>query len=206
MGNTANGKFDWGRLLILAGILCMIAAGLWYGVLMHREDKAGQQAAELLEAIVRVREETRGQGQYDKVETIVVQGQTADKERSLADVFATVEIASLGLKVPVLDQWSMEDLSIAPCRYSGSVDQNDLVLLGHNYEGHFGALKNVQIGAPVQMDLMDGTQVRYVVKEVFVIEPAEREKVEQSGYPLTIFTCTPGGQARLVIYCDRSTE
>lgn len=206
MGNTANGKLDWGKLLFFVGIVCMIAAGIWYGALMYREAKAGQRAEALLEAVVSLREETQDQMQYDKVETVVLQGGSVDKEEILMDVFAILEIPSLGIKVPVLDQWSMEALGSAPCRYSGTIEQNDLVLLGHNYEGHLGALKLVQPGAVVQLELMDGSQVRYEVKETFVIEPMEREKVEQSGYPLTIFTCTPGGQARLVVNCERIAE
>lgn len=203
MENTANRKLDRGRMLILIGAVCTIAAGIWYGILMYREAKAGQQAEELLKAITIVQEEMQKQEQYDEVETVVVQGRTLEKEQLLTDVFAIMEIPTLGIKVPVLDQWSMESLGVAPCRYSGTIEQNDLVLLGHNYEGHLGALKHVQPGAVVRLERMDGAQTRYEVKEAIVIEPTEREKVEQSGYSLTIFTCTPGGQARLVVNCER---
>ena len=49
-----------------------------------------------------------------------------------------LELQPLGLSLPIISQWSYPGLRIAPCRYTGSAYQNDLVIAAHNYTSHFG--------------------------------------------------------------------
>ena len=49
------------------------------------------------------------------------------------ECIGTLEIPSLGLKFPVISEWSDEKLKKAPCRYSGSAYLNNLIIAGHNY-------------------------------------------------------------------------
>ena len=44
-----------------------------------------------------------------------------------------LELQPLGLSLPIISQWSYPGLRIAPCRYTGSAYQNDLVIAAHNY-------------------------------------------------------------------------
>lgn len=110
-------------------------------------------------------------------------------------------IPSLGLELPVMSDWSYPQLRIAPCRYSGSVASKDLVIAAHNYSRHFGSIKDLEAGDSVYFTEMDGTVTSYEVEEVDVLNPTAVEEMTDSGFPLTLFTCTYGGQSRVTVRC-----
>ena len=60
-----------------------------------------------------------------------------------------VEIPALGLKLPVMSEWDYTRLRVAPCRQFGSSRTDDLVIAAHNYENHFGRLKELSEGDTV---------------------------------------------------------
>lgn len=112
-------------------------------------------------------------------------------------------IPKLGLRLPVMTAWSYPRLRIAPCRYTGTMKGEDLVILAHNYAAHFGGLKNLNPGDSVTYTDMDGTTYTYEVALLDVLNPTAVEEVTESGYALTLFTCTYGGASRVTVYCDR---
>lgn len=61
-----------------------------------------------------------------------------------------LELPTLDLSLPVMSQWSYPRLRIAPCRYWGNAYDDTLVILAHNYDRHFGRIKNLAIDDPVQ--------------------------------------------------------
>ena len=117
-----------------------------------------------------------------------------------------LEIPALGLRLPVMDDWDYTRLKIAPCRYQGSVGQGNLVLLAHNYETHFGRLRELQPGDEIDFTDTAGHVHRYQVKEGLIVDPADVHKVTANGCPLTLFTCTPGGEMRYSVRCTEITE
>lgn len=58
-------------------------------------------------------------------------------------------VPSLSLSLPVMSEWSYDNLKIAPCRYQGSAYKEDLIVAGHNYRKHFSPLKTLPIGAEI---------------------------------------------------------
>ena len=56
-----------------------------------------------------------------------------------------LRIPTLGLELPVLNEWNYDLLQMAPCRYSGDVETDDLILMGHDYQSHFGKLEELQV-------------------------------------------------------------
>lgn len=112
-------------------------------------------------------------------------------------------IPDLGLELPIMTDWSYPQLKIAPCRYMGTVKGNDLVLLAHNYNKHFGKLKNLTTGALVTFTDVDGETTQYEVVSLVTLQPTDVEKVTTNDYDLTLFTCTYGGRTRVTVYCDR---
>ena len=113
-----------------------------------------------------------------------------------------LSIPVLGLELPVMAEWDYERLKIAPCRYYGTVRGEDLVLLAHNYRSHFGALSRLQEGDEVVFVDMDKETTVYAVAAMDVVEAAAVEEVIAGDFDLTLFTCTYGGQNRIVAYCD----
>ena len=101
-----------------------------------------------------------------------------------------------------MSDWSYPQLRIAPCRYYGSVGTEDLIIAAHNYSRHFGNIKNLLPGDEVYFTEMDGTVTAYEVAETDTLNPAAVEEMTDSGYALTLFTCTYGGQSRVTVRCS----
>lgn len=115
-----------------------------------------------------------------------------------------ISIPSLSLDLPVMSTWSYEQLDIAPCRYHGSTKTDDLVIAAHNYIRHFAPLKNLLPGDEVYFTDMDGKITAYAVAEVDTLNPTAVEEMTDSGFALTLFTCTYGGQSRVTVRCDKA--
>ena len=113
----------------------------------------------------------------------------------------TLCIPVIDLELPVMDSWSYPQLKTAPCRYDGSVYLNNMVIAAHNYTGHFGRLKNLQLGDAVIFTDIDGNVFNYKVSKMETIVPSAVEEMKNGNYDLTVFTCTVGGQTRVTVRC-----
>ena len=116
-----------------------------------------------------------------------------------------VEIPILGLKLPVMSEWDYTRLKVAPCRQFGSSRTDDLVIAAHNYESHFGRLKDLSAGDTVIFTDMEGIVNTYCVEKIETLNPNEVDAVQNSGYDLVLYTCTKGGQTRVTVFCNRET-
>ena len=114
-----------------------------------------------------------------------------------------VEIPTLGLKLPVMAEWDYTRLQIAPCRQFGSTRTDDLVIAAHNFESHFGRLKELTGGETVIFTDMDGVVSTYSVTRLETLNPNSVEAVQNSGHDLVLYTCTKGGKTRVTVFCDR---
>ena len=119
------------------------------------------------------------------------------------EYIGVLSIPSLGLELPVLAQWNYPDLKTAPCRYAGSLYQDNLIICAHNYDAHFGRLKTLQTGDEVTFVDMDENVVGYKVVEMEILKPTNIEEMEGGDWDLTLFTCTKGGRTRVTVRCVR---
>ena len=188
-----------GKGLIFTGLL-LIAAALFltgYNLFdqMRAQRSAAQAAAQLTEQLPQI-------SQTDVPDYLL----TPEMEMPVetidgVDYVGVLRIPALALELPVINQWSYPLLKIAPCRYSGSAYQNNLVLCAHNYASHFGNLKNLHIGDAVTFTDMDGNLFTYQVAELETLPPQATEEMENGDWDLTLFTCTVGGQSRVTVRC-----
>lgn len=120
-----------------------------------------------------------------------------------------IMIPKLGTELPVMDGWSYEGLKYSPCRYSGSVQDDDIVIAAHNYSSHFGNIRDLVQGDEVDFIDCSGTVHRY---EVIYSEEIDGYNVEQmlrrqdGEWDMTLFTCTLSGQSRVTVRLERIKE
>ena len=114
-----------------------------------------------------------------------------------------LSLPALELDLPVMSSWSYPKLKIAPCRYSGSIRGEDLVIMAHNFYNHFGRISQLEVGDRVSFTDMDAGVTEYVVVGMDVLEPTAVEVVTAGDFDLILFTCTYGGGSRVTVYCDR---
>ena len=182
-----------GVILISLGAVLILAALLLFLYNRGEDRRAGQEAESLLEdARSAMAADTDPEPQEELAEEITY------------DYAGVIAIPDLSLELPVIDQWNYDRLKAAPCRQSGAAPDGDLVIAAHNYKSHFGYLDRLQPGASVIFTDMEGTVYRYVVEEIRRLEPEDAEDVSSvfsSEYPLVLYTCTPGGKARVAVFC-----
>ena len=182
-----------GVILISLGAVLILAALLLFLYNRGEDRRAGQEAESLLEdARSAMAADTDPEPQEELAEEITY------------DYAGVITIPDLSLELPVIDRWSYDRLKVAPCRQSGAAPDGDLVIAAHNYKSHFGYLDRLQPGASVIFTDMEGTVYRYAVEEIRQLAPEDAEDVSSvfsSEYPLVLYTCTPGGKARVAVFC-----
>ena len=134
---------------------------------------------------------------YERVPGIEMPGEKVNGH----EYIGTLSIPSLGLKVPVQRNWSYENLSVSPCRYSGSAYAGNLAIIAHTY--HFGKLSSLALAATITFTDMENNVFRYVVREKNTISPNDANEIAHSDYDLTLVTCTLSGTKRVAVYCER---
>lgn len=184
-----------GVILISLGAVLILAALLLFLYNRGEDRRAGQEAESLLE-------DARS---AISANAAPEEPQEEPVEEITYDYAGVIAIPDLSLELPVIDQWSYDRLKVAPCRQSGAAADGDLVIAAHNYKSHFGYLDRLQPGASVIFTDMEGTVYRYAVEEIRRLEPEDAEDVSSvfsSEYPLVLYTCTPGGKARVAVFCQ----
>ena len=182
-----------GVILISLGAVLILAALLLLLYNRSEDRRAGQEAESLLEDV-----------RSAMAANADPEPQEEPAEEITYDYAGVIAIPDLSLELPVIDQWNYARLKVAPCRQSGAAADGDLVIAAHNYKSHFGYLDRLEPGASVIFTDMEGTVYRYAVEEIRQLAPEDAEDVSSvfsSEYPLVLYTCTPGGKARVAVFC-----
>ena len=123
-----------------------------------------------------------------------------------AGCIGILEIPSINIKLPVLSTWSYSLLKKAPCRYTGSIYLDNMVIVAHNSEAHFKKISNLQEGDIVTFTDAVGNVFTYSVAGIELLQPDEVDNMTNGQWPLTLFTCTYGGASRVTVRCEKNTE
>jgi len=188
--------------LIVLGMCLILTSAYFLSVYEQEAEIAGENAQQLLVALTQEIEQTREQEVYDTAQQEQTPGQMPQTLLQGYELVGIIRVPGVGVELPVLDSWSYDLLNLSPCRYSGSIVGQDLILMGHNYKKHFAPLRQVSPGDRVEFLDTRGTSYAYVVAETEVLKPTQLDDLTASGYALTIFTCTPGGHSRFVVRCN----
>lgn len=203
-----------GIIFVTLGVVLILSALLFFLYNGLEDRRAGQQAESLMDEIhSAMTEETDPTIKPTEIGIeITMPTETLPAEMPVVmidgyDYIGYLSIPALELELPVMAEWDYSRLKIAPCRHFGSSRTDDLVIAAHNYKTHFGSLSKLESGAEVIFTDMDGIENRYVLmKDPKTLAPDAVDAVQNSGYDLVLYTCTPGGATRVVAFCDRVME
>ena len=192
--------------MILGTVLVLAALSLFFRN-RQEDERAGESVEHLLPLVKEYIE-----GSAEVKEAAAVRPARPDSDPSVMTeieldgnyYIGYLSIPALGLELPVMAQWDYERLRIAPCRYTGSVKTDDLVIAAHNYSRHFGGISQFSGGEDVYFTDLDGMRYCYQVVKVETLEPTAVEEMSAGKYDLTLFTCTYGGASRVTFRCERS--
>ena len=195
-------RFTFGKGLMLLGLILILGAAGLYGYNQWIDYQAGQQSEA---AVITLVDEIQNQ----EVAIVEVEDQGPSEELlKVAELdgayyIGVLTIPALEKILPIQSDWSETKLKSTPCRYSGSIEDGELVIAGHNYKKHFTGLSKLAQGDSVVFTDLEGNQMFYEVREIYTIAATDIEGMIDSGYDLSLFTCNYGGKARVTVRCDR---
>ena len=214
-----------GAIFVALGAVLILSALLLFLHNKQEDRRAGQEAETLLTQLRSVME-TRAE-ETQSTELPAPTGETTAEEETQpttteptgpldpemprvwldgVDYIGYLTIPDLELELPVIADWTYERLQTAPCRQFGSSRTDDLVIAAHNYESHFGTLKNLELGARITFTDMEQIVNHYILVRLENIDPTNIDAVQYSGHALVLYTCTPGGALRVAAFFDRVTD
>ena len=202
MAKTKKQGMSIGKGLMILGVILLLGAAGLYGYNQWVDYQAGQKsdaaALSLVEGI-----------QSNDVPIVEMQDEELSEEQiKVAELdgayyMGVLTIPAMEKILPIQSTWSEAQLKISPCRYSGSIQEGQLVIAGHNYKRHFTGLASLPIGESVVFTDLEGNQIFYEVREVYTVSATNIEGMVNSGYDLSLFTCNYSGKARVTVRCER---
>ena len=206
-----DGKVMKGKILAGVGLL-LIAAALLLTVYNIREsDRAGAESEEMVVRMESLTAALPERLETEKKELVPEYKKNPEMEMPTVEVngqecVGMIEIPALGLKLPIISEWSDAKLKKAPCRYSGSAYLKNMIIAGHNYRTHFSGIKRLNPGDSVVFKDADGNVFSYEVAEIETVGGYDIEKMEAGDWDLSLFTCTNKGKARAAVRCREIEE
>ncbi len=186
-------KLTKGKVAIFLGLICF---GIAIGIIMHNREEdnaAGASAAAVLEGV------------DAQITNVAVDKPTGDMKAVDVDgrsFIGIITIPAIDIRLPIQQEWSSENAKISPCRYKGSVYENDLIVAGHNYQRHFGNLNQLVSGDEIIVTDVDGRQFYYEVTYTETIGTYDVDAMDEGEWDFTVFTCTVGGASRVTVRCE----
>ncbi len=210
-----------GVICITAGLLLILGALMLYSHNRLEQANAERAVSEVLPSLIEQIEE-RAALTEPSAESTAESGECSDSSEPSVDgvipaqeqiektviidgysYIGYIGIPSKDLLLPVMSDWSYKQLKLAPCRFSGGVYTDDLVLMAHYYDCHFGALRELSFGDTVNFTDAEGKLTEYTVVLLEQLSPDEVSEMTYGGYDLTLFTCTSDTKSRIAVRCEK---
>lgn len=187
-----------GYVYILLGVLLLGAAANIVKNNLDENASAGKASDELLSGVIeQVPDTVLASENHGDMPVVDVEGRS---------FIGTVQIPSLGLLLPIQNEWGKDNAKVSVCRYEGSAYEDDLIICGHNYSEHFGTLNELATGDSIIVTDMNGRSFYYQVVNIETLGAYDVEKMESGEWDLTLFTCTVGGSNRVTVRCEATGE
>ena len=181
-------KRNKGVIFLALGFILLIIAGSWYIYNVVEDKNAEKRSADILNKLDNIQNADVDNNQ----QVITVDG----------DAFCgKVIIEKLNIELPVYDEWNYKRLKSAPCRYTGSIATNDIIIAGHNYKSHFASLNKLKIDDEIKFIDPHGKLYQYTVCELTTLDGTAVSDMQSGGWDFTLFTCTKSGEQRVTVRC-----
>lgn len=161
------------------------------GINYYEGVNAEKSSALILENIEKVQKDEKV---TNEVKTLKLDGN---------NYIGTVTIPSINLNLPINASYSYDKLKKSPCLYYGILNTKNFVICAHSYAKHFkyiGQLKNDDI---VIITDLNNNSYYYQVEMIEEIESTNIDKMLNSDFDLTLFTCSNSGLTRITVRCNK---
>ena len=201
---------------MMIGLLLIAAALFIVGRNIHDDIRSDERAKSLIEGIydeyfdkMELKEYNPTYANLDDIPDYV---RYPDMEMKVAEIngqdcVGVLTIPAMEKEFPVMEVLNMYTLGWGPCKYSGTPYKDNFVIGAHNNSAHFGGLiRNVELGDEVTFVDMDGNVFKYTVEYIESLQPYESDKMINSEWDLSLFTCTWDLGSRYTVRCMRQNK
>ena len=198
-------KSKTGWIILLAGLLCMMAA---LAVFLFNQNESHQAKTASAKIVAALSEQIAEEGEENHEETFptditdrTMPEMTVDGERYAG----ILRIPELELELPVLAFFDYDSLQVTPCLYSGTIYRRNMVIGAHNFDAHFGRISALGIGSEVDFTDVENNTYRCRVVNLETLKPDQNdvltEKAHEGDWDITLFTCNYSGTERVTVRC-----
>lgn len=197
-----------GTVLIIASFILSTGDRIYNSHLKYTYEKAVEDSIVYVPAVSGVESSTK-EG-VETLEAVNLSGAVpASVHEDLTLSYSNVlYIPSVGIKAKVFDDMDKSNLSRGVARDLNTVkigEYGNCVVAGHSslkYDCIFNKLKDLGIGEKIIAYAEDGVSYTYTVKYKYTVKPTETgilRTTDENIRQLTLYTCTDGGENRLVL-------
>ena len=183
-------------LNILIGILTIIAIGVLI-IIVYRYAQYQENEMQALEVVAQI-EET-----FEKSKE---NNQKIEMEYKGYLVEGIIEIPSINVKSPILNETNEDSMQYSVTKFSGGKINSigNYVIAGHNYlnGSMFGNLKQLEIGDDIKLTDLYNNTVIYKVLSIYSVKPNDTsvlDSTNKNAREVTLITCTKGRAERLIV-------
>lgn len=189
-----------GKLFIIVGVFLILVSIVMTFYNKYEDLNAGKNAKEALEVL-----KSEVVSQNHIVEDLTLEEVKEMKTINInGDEFiGTITIPTLNLELPVMSEYSYSRLKKAPCRYYGNLFTNDLIICAHAYETFFANLIKLKQNDLIMFTDVDGNNYAFEVLEIEILKPTDVDKMINTEFDLTLYTCTSDNMNRVTVRCNR---
>ena len=189
-----------GKAFIGIGVLLILVSLVITGFNKYEDLNAGKQAQAVLDVF-----KNEVVTQNHVVDNLITNEVKEMKTINInGDEFiGTIKIPSINLELPVMSEYTYNKLKKAPCRYYGNLFTNDLIICAHAYETFFANLVYLKQNDLIIFTDVDGNNYVYEVLEIEVLKSTDVDKMINSDFDLTLYTCTYDNTGRVTVRCNR---
>lgn len=174
-----------GNFLILIGIICILCALSIFIYNKILDKKIINENKQVLDTLVTEIQDIK---QNDFSDTYI----EIDKNKYIG----ILEIESIDLSLPIIENCDNGNLDKAICLYANTENK---IIAGHNRLSFFASLKNLKKGDKAIIFDIYGNKLEYTAEKFETIDERDSDKMIDSNYPLTLFTCNYNNTARYTI-------
>lgn len=195
--NCMNQKFYY--LLILNGIIILIL-GIY--VFYRRENKIIKEEIDYSDNI---NQSVKLNDLYnEKVKKINIDFEMKDEEEINEDnILGRIIIEKINLDYFIFNEYTNKNLKVLPCRLSGDSVNENISIIGHNYENgtFFSNIHKLDINDEVKL-IIKKKEYRYLVYKKYEVFENDLEPLKLNGYSeITLITCNNLNKKRYIIKC-----
>lgn len=208
------------RYITVVSVICLVVGGGLGIYHFHTENQIEAMNQEIVSKMFDQMDRGKGNDSLGAVDAVSVAGETEvenqdveeqvqQKKESLVpedgrEYIGIIEVQELGIRLPVLKRYTDADMKTTPCVYYGSRENDNLVIVGHNYDSQFGNFNKLDSSQEVNaiLTLLDGTKYYYKSKQLENLNPSQIDEMLSGDWDMTLFTCSYSGEKRIALRFD----